>query len=129
MTAVNKNDSDLKAIFDLTLKKLREISINDNVTKEIDERRNRFFDRNKPDSYFYEILVRDIHNAGMKATVVTSKLPFIREASSDFEINKVANYGERDFEKLMTNPKIIRHERKLRACICNARTMSALSQE
>lgn len=126
---MNKSDSDLKAIFDSTFKKLQEISINDKVTKEIDERRNRVFDQNRPDSYFYEILVRDIHNAGMKATIVTSKLPFIREALSNFEINKVANYSESDFQKLVANPKIIRHKGKLRACICNARAMSALSQE
>jgi DNA-3-methyladenine glycosylase I len=129
LTAMNRSDSDLKAIFYSTFKKLQEISINNNVSREIDERRHRVFDKNRGDSYFYEILVRDIHNAGMKATVVTSKWPSIREAFLSFDINKVANYSEKDFEKLMANPKIIRHEKKLRACILNAKTILALSQE
>src|SRR4030066_1443543 len=99
MVSITKHDGETaKTIFSLAFLKLRELSISDNFDKEILERRRRVFDENKPDSYFYENLVRDIFNAGMKASVVTSKMPFIKEAFADFDINRVSNYTQGDLD-------------------------------
>jgi len=124
-----KNHKNLKTIFSLMFKKLEEISIGDNFLKEIKERRERSFDKDKPDSYFYEVMVRDIHNAGMKATLVTSKLPFIRKAFSDFDIRKVSEFDDKNIQNLMDNLNIIRNEGKLRACVENAKKMKELSEQ
>ena len=124
-----KVDENLKRIFDLMFRKLEEISINDKFMKEINERRERTFDKCKPDSYFYENLVRDIHVAGFRSAVVTNKWPSIKEAFSNFDIKKVAQYDDKEFENLMNNPKIIRNKRKLGACIENAKIMRDLSNK
>ena len=123
------NEETLKTIFDLMFNKLKTISINNNFMIEITDRRTRVFNKNLPDSYFFEDLVRDIHNAGMKAKVVTSKLPHIKKAFSNFDINQVADYTDEDFERLLNNPNIIHHRRKLNDCITNARTMRDLSKQ
>jgi len=94
-----RDEEQLKTIFDLVFKKLETISIGDNFVREITERRTRVFNKNLPDEYFFENLVRDIHNAGMKAKVVTSKLPHIKKAFSNFDINKVAEYTDEDFQR------------------------------
>ena len=119
----------LKTLFNLIFDKEKSISNNDNFEREIKERRTRVFDKDKPDSYFFEILVRDIFNAGMKAKVVTSKLPYIRKAFSDFNILEVSKYDDNDLKNMMNNPKIIRREIKLRSCIANSRKMKEYSEE
>ena len=128
ITQLNPEKS-LKTIFRLIFDKENSISINDNFEREINERRTRIFNKDKPDSYFFETLVRDIHNAGMKAKVVTSKLPYIRKAFSDFDIIKVSKYDDNDLKNLMNNPKIIRREIKLKSCIANSRKMKAYSEK
>lgn len=126
---MNHIDETTKLIFKLAFMKLQELSVNDNFNKEILERRRRVFDESKPDSYFFENLVRDVFNAGMKAATVTGKLPSIREAFSDFDIRKVSNYDSSNLSKMLANPKIIRHQRKLHDCILNAKVMKSLSEE
>lgn len=117
----------LREIFDLMFKKLETISNKDNFIKEINKRRKRVFDSNKPDSFFYKTMVRDIFNAGMKVSVVTDKWLDISAAFSNFDVEKVSKYDDRDLQNLMSNPKIIRNEKKIRACIKNARRMKVLS--
>jgi endonuclease III len=125
---MSERDYKLTMIFDLMLEKLVEISIGENVIREINERRSRVFDKEKTDSYFFEVLVKDIHNAGMKAALVTRKMPFIKEAFSNFDINKVAEYDESDLKSLLSNTKIIRNKTKLIGCIKNAKIMKLYSQ-
>ena len=120
------NEETLKTIFDLMFNKLKSISINDNFMNEITERRTRVFNKDRSDAYFFENLVRDIFNAGMKTAIVTKKLPNIREAFSDFNIEKVSAYTNEDFEKLVTDPKIIRHPRKIKDCMLNAQLLKEL---
>jgi len=88
-----------------------------------------FLNESKPDSYFYENLVRDIFKAGIKASTVTSKLPSIKEAFADFDTRQVSNYNSSYLSKILANPKIIRNKRKFRDCILNAKTMKRLSDE
>jgi len=125
MTTMNRNYSEkLKAIFDLTFRKMQEISINDNFMTEITERRNRVFDKNKPNSYFYEILVRDIFGAGLKATALTRRWLYFRDAFSHFDIKIVS---EKKLEDLISNPNIIRNKAKIEACLWNAKRMREIS--
>jgi 3-methyladenine DNA glycosylase Tag len=123
------NNSELATIFSLMVSKLGQYSIDNNFNAEMNERRNRAFDKNRSDFYFYEILFRDIQNAGMKATVVTSKMPHFRKAFADFDIEKVSKYGDKEFAGLLNNPDIIRNQRKLRDCIINAGKMKTISKE
>jgi DNA-3-methyladenine glycosylase I len=58
---------------------------------------------------------------------VTRKWVSITEAFSDFNVEKVSEYNDEDFRRLMNNPNIIRHKRKLKACIENAKIMRRIS--
>jgi len=118
------NNGKLKTIFDLVFNKLQEISTNDNFMREITERRSRVFDKNKPDSYLYENLVRDIFGASFKAKTLTNKWLYFREAFSNFDINVV---GEKRLEDFVKNPHIIRNRAKIEACILHAKRLKEIS--
>jgi 3-methyladenine DNA glycosylase Tag len=123
------DDQTARKIFNLAFNKLRELSIENKFNNEILERKSRAFEESKPNSYFYEILVRDIFGAGMKSSVIENKLPSIKKAFADFDIMRVNAYDDSNLRKMLLNPSIIRNERKLWDCILNARKMKALSDE
>lgn len=124
-----KDNLNFRVVFSLMFRKLEEMSIGDNFIGEINARRKRSFDKDKPNSFFYEVMVRDIHNAGLKATLVTSKLPFIRQAFLGFDIRKVSEFDDEALQNLMDNPNVIRHKEKLKACVENAKKMRELSEQ
>jgi len=118
------NNGKLKTIFDLAFNKLTEISIKDNFMREITERRNRVFLKNELDSYFYEILVRDIFGASLKARALTNRWLYFREAFSNFDVNIVS---EKKLEDFVRNPHIIRNRAKIETCILHAKRFRELS--
>lgn len=122
-------DAELRQILQLMMDKLGQCSVGDKFSAEIAERRNRSLDKNKPDSFFYEILVRVIHNAGMKAAVVTIKMPYLKDAFSGFDIQKVRKYREEELASLLANPRIIHNRRKLRDCIIDAEIIAKISEK
>jgi len=127
MTAMDKSNIEkLKTIFDLMFKKLQEISTNDSFMKEITTRRKRVFNKNNLNSYFYEILVRDIFGVRLKARALTNRWLYFRDAFSNFEINRVS---EKKLDDLISNPHIIRNKAKIEACIWNARRMMEISAD
>ena len=116
-------------IFSLASMKLRKLSIDDNFDKEILERRSRTFDADNSDEFFYEILVRDIFGGGMKASLIRMKLPFIKKAFANFNIEQVSTYNENDLNRMLMNPNIIHNRRRLVDCIQNAKEMKKKSNE
>jgi hypothetical protein len=51
------------------------------------------------------------------------------DAFSDFDFHKVAEYNENKLQELMKNEKIIRHEGKIKATICNAKKMVEIVEQ
>lgn len=62
--------------------------------------------------------------SGFKAATVTSKKEVIKRNFPSWQV--VAGYGEADIERILNDPDMIAHERKVRACVANARTFRDL---
>jgi DNA-3-methyladenine glycosylase I len=62
--------------------------------------------------------------SGFKAATVDSRLSVIRGHFPDF--STVAKYQENDIARIMADSKMIRNERKIRACAENARVFAAI---
>lgn len=74
-------------------------------------------------------LVMEINQAGLSWETILRKEINFRKAYDNFDISKVAAYGEEDRERLMADPGIIRNRLKINAAIENAKTILQLQQE
>lgn len=80
------------------------------------------------DRDFFEVLTGAVFT-GIREEIIESKGSAIKAAFSNFDIKKVARYGEKDFAKLMNNSDIIRHKGRIKATITNARKMKEIVKE
>jgi DNA-3-methyladenine glycosylase I len=74
-------------------------------------------------------LVLEINQAGLSWTTILKKEETFRKAYSNFSIKKVAAYKEKDIERLLNDPGIIRNKLKVNAAIENAKTLLAIQKE
>ena len=79
--------------------------------------------RPQSDKEYFERLTRVVFQAGMNWRTIEAKWPGFREAFSDFSIKKVADFTEKDVERLLKNKGIVRNRRKILATIANAREL------
>src|ERR1700728_1050310 len=88
---------------------------------ELRERLDRFktFEGRKlSDAEFFSILVSIVFYSGFKAATVSAKLPVIRGHFPDYKT--VAAYTKNDIARILHDPDMIRHPRKIEACVHNA---------
>jgi DNA-3-methyladenine glycosylase I len=78
------------------------------------------------DNELFGRLLLEINQAGLSWTLMLRKLKGFERAYHGFDISRVAEYGEADFERLMNDAGIIRNRLKIRAAIENARRIRAL---
>ena len=69
----------------------------------------------------WEKLVLDGFQAGLSWLTILKKRDGFREAFADFDPHKVAEFTEKDVERLLQNAGIIRHRGKIEATINGAR--------
>lgn len=74
-------------------------------------------------------LVMEINQAGLSWETILKKEASFRKAYSNFDIKKVANYTEKDRERLLADAGIIRNRLKINAAIENAKTILTLQPE
>lgn len=74
-------------------------------------------------------LVMEINQAGLSWETILKKEASFRKAYSNFDIKKVANYTEKDRERLLADAGIIRNRLKVNAAIENAKTILTLQEE
>ncbi len=72
------------------------------------------------DRALYEKLVLDGFQAGLSWITILRKRENFRKAFHGFDPEKIARYGERDFDRLMKNEGIIRSNAKIKAAIKGA---------
>ena len=60
----------------------------------------------------FEFVVLESAQAGLSWHTVLSKRENYREAYLGFDLEKIANFKEKDIEKLLNNPGIIRNREK-----------------
>ena len=74
-------------------------------------------------------LILEINQAGLSWSTILKKEVTFRKAYHNFNIKKVASYKEKDIERLLNDPGIIRNKLKVNAAIENAKTILKLQKE
>jgi DNA-3-methyladenine glycosylase I len=69
----------------------------------------------------FEFLVLDGAQAGLSWLTILKRREGYREAFDGFDPEKMARYGEREYARLLKDPRIIRNRLKIRSAIENAR--------
>ena len=86
------------------------------------------FTRPTSASGYLEAMTKIIMTTGINWKVVESKWEGIRAAFAGFDIEKVANMGPDDVERLVTDPRVIRNRRKIEAVVDNAGKIEEVDQ-
>jgi DNA-3-methyladenine glycosylase I len=83
----------------------------------------------KDDDQLFERLMFEINQAGLNWILILKKQHNFRKAFDNFNIEKVSEYSEADFLRLMNDPGIIRNRLKINAAIENAKVIRKLRKE
>src|SRR3989442_10750651 len=75
----------------------------------------------------FEALTLGVFEVGLSWSIVFGKLSAFRRAFHGFDIAKVAAMTDRDVDRLLQDPSIIRNRAKIEATIDNAQTMRSAS--
>ena len=81
------------------------------------------------DDELFERLMFEINQAGLNWILILKKQDSFRKAFENYNINKVAGYGEKEFQRLMNDPGIIRNRLKINAAIENAKVIQKIRHE
>jgi len=81
------------------------------------------------DSAYFENLTRCIFQAGLNWKMIANKWSGFTEAFAGFDIEKVAEFGDEDVDRLMADKEIVRNRRKILATIGNAREFRRIARE
>ena len=81
------------------------------------------------DDQLFERLMFEINQAGLNWILILKKQHNFRKAFDNFDIDKVSEYSEADFLRLMNDPGIIRNRLKINAAIENARIIQKIRKE
>ncbi|WP_313100231.1 DNA-3-methyladenine glycosylase I [Epilithonimonas sp.] len=81
------------------------------------------------DDELFGRLIMEINQAGLSWETILKKEDSFRKAYSNFSIEKIAGYTEKDRERLLSDPGIIRNKLKVNAAIENAKTILELKKE
>ena len=90
---------------------------------------NHYGMRIEDDNELFCRLVMEINQAGLSWKTILMKEKGFRKAYSNFDIKKVAKYGEKDFARLMNDAGIIRNRLKINAAIYNAQQLLLIQKE
>ena len=74
-------------------------------------------------------LILEINQAGLSWTTILKKQENFRQAYDQFDIQKVAAYGDEEKARLLADAGIIRNRLKVEAAIHNAQVILALQRE
>lgn len=81
------------------------------------------------DNELFERLVLEINQAGLSWNTILQKQNNFRKAYDNFNIKKVANYGEKEKARLLADSGIIRNRLKVGATIHNANVILQMQKD
>ena len=81
------------------------------------------------DNELFGRLILEINQAGLSWSTILNKKENFRNAYSNFSIDKIAAYTEKDRNRLLSDAGIIRNKLKVNAAIHNARQVRQLQDE
>ncbi len=73
------------------------------------------------DHYLFEMLILESFQGGLSWLIILKKRDAFRRAFDQFDVEKVANYGEEKMEELLRNTDIVRNRAKIQAAVNNAK--------
>ena len=81
------------------------------------------------DRELFEMLVLESFQAGLSWITILKKRQNFKKAFDDFDVEKVAGYGESKISELLENEGIIRHRGKITSAINNAQVLIEIQKE
>ena len=78
------------------------------------------------ESRLFERLLLEINQAGLNWELILKKREGFRAAYEGFDVDRVAEYGESDRERLLQDARIIRNKLKVNAAIVNAQVIRGM---
>lgn len=81
------------------------------------------------DRYLFEMLCLEGAQAGLSWLTILKKRENYRRAYDDFDVRKVASYGEEKIGELLQNPGIVRNKLKIRHFVTNAKAFIRIQEE
>ena len=81
------------------------------------------------DNELFGRLILEIFQAGLNWEIILKKEKPLRNAFRNFDVPEVAGYSDRDMDKLLNDPAIIRNKLKISAAITNAKVILSLQKE
>ena len=81
------------------------------------------------DNRLFEFLILDGAQAGLSWITILKKRQHYRNAFDNFDPRKIARYGKREIEDLLSNQGIIRNKLKIQAAIRNAAAFLDIQEE
>lgn len=81
------------------------------------------------DKTMFEFLTLESAQAGLSWITILRKREGYRKAFTDFDVNKVASFTDKDVERLMQDEGIVRNKLKIKAAISNARLFIEIQKE
>ena len=81
------------------------------------------------DDELFERLMFEINQAGLNWILILRKQHNFRKAFDNYKVEKVAGYGEKEFQRLLNDQGIIRNRLKINAAVENAKIILKLREE
>lgn len=81
------------------------------------------------DDQLFERLILEINQAGLSWETILKKREGFQKAYANFNLEQVAAFNEEDFDRLMSDPSIIRNRLKINAAIENAKRILEIQRE
>ncbi len=83
----------------------------------------------KTDDELFGRLILEINQAGLSWITILKKKDSFRKAYRNFSVSKIAKFGKKDFDRLLSDSGIIRNRLKIEAAIHNANIILSLQKE
>ena len=83
----------------------------------------------RDDTHLFEMLTLEAFQSGLSWLTILRKREGFRQAFQDWDVERIAAYGDRDLERLLGDAAIVRNQRKIEATIANARAVRELAAD
>ena len=77
----------------------------------------------------FEHLMMEVMQCGLNWNMMINKREIFRNCFDGFDYDRVAEYGEKDIERILSTEGMIRSRRKIEAVINNARCFKKIREE
>ena len=119
---------ELKEIFFLIYDKVRSVQINNSFDKALKRAANNIY-IGKSDDFCFNQLCDLTFQSGLRGEIWLRFEPEIKRELKDYKVNEIANYTQKDVEKMLSNPRMLKHRKKIEGCLHNAKEIVNITKE